>query len=808
MATRLTDEESIEKIIGEMSVAEKAACVTGETSFYTRKMEKYEIPATLWLDGGTGYNTNQKFLDTLYQRYAKKCAEEGHPIDEEQCTARMGGLEIVLNDKETWDNRRKLAKEELTDTKFGCYPPGMFLAATWNPEVIEECGHALGKEANARGVDVLLGTPNVNIHRDPLNGRLFEGYSEDPCLVSKLAPSFVKGVQAEGVLADVKHFAANNQETDRMGINEHIPERALREIYFPGFKACVDAGCKTVMSAYNKINGTPCAQNRWLLKDVLRKEWGFQGCVVSDWSAAYDQAEAAAAGNDLVMPGPRQLKPIIDAVADGSLKEADLDDCVRHVLKAVLQTPTMTGKRLSSYSEEEGIQAAYNAAKEGITLLKNDGVLPLCAGSDVKSDDKNSCHEAGQNDRNDSPCTGIAFFGEKSRHMMDSGAGSAQVNTSLTTNVYDCVADIIGTEHVTYEAVNDDTSAIIATVGVGGQEGADRADMGMDPVDRKALDAAIRAGKEKKIPVIVLLNIAGPVDIADWEPDAAAILSLYIPGMEGGRAAADILFGRVNPSGKLPLTFPKYYRDCPTYGNFPGYNSEVWYGEGIYVGYRYYEKKNLPVMYPFGYGLSYTTFEISNLKVPAEADLESGDLKVSVKIKNTGNCAGSDVIQLYVHDNVSTLDKPYKELKAFRKVSLEAGEEKEVSFTLTRMDFASYDTRLKQWAAEPGEFTLLVGDSSDHTPDQAVVNIRCGNPYGIGPLSDIIKVVSDPKATAIVEKETGVKLREAAGSYIVFQPLTTFEDIWDKCVRPAMNVSDDEAETALQEIYTEWKKIS
>ncbi|MCC8044837.1 MAG: glycoside hydrolase family 3 C-terminal domain-containing protein [Clostridiales bacterium] len=783
MATKLTDAASIEEIIKEMTVKEKAACITGGSSFCTRAMEKYGIPSLLLLDGGTGYNTNQYYLDLTYQEYAKRREEEGNPIDEETCIGRMGGLEIVLSDPDLWELRHKHAREAMGDNReYGCYPPGILFGATWNPEVIEACGHALGEETNARGVDVLLGTPNVNIHRDPRNGRLFEGYSEDPCLVSKLAPFFVKGVQDEGVLADVKHFAANNQETDRMGVNEHIPERALREIYLPGFQACVDAGCKTVMSAYNKINGVPCAQNRWLLHDVLRGEWGFDGFVMTDWSAAYDQVEACAAGNDLVMPGPRQMGTIIRAVEEGTLPEEALDECVRNFLRGVLESPTMKGRK-TEFDIQEGIAAAYNAAKEGIVLLKNDGILPLS--KDARP----------------------AFFGRRSREMLASGAGSAAVNTSLNTNVYDCVAEALGADQVSFGEIREDTTVVIVTVSANGQEGADRPDMLMEPEDRAVLDAAMAQAEAKEIPVIVLLNVAAPVQVVDWEQKTSAILCMFIPGMQGGAAAADILLGKVNPSGKLPLTFPKEYRDCPTYGNFPGYDSEVWYGEGIYVGYRYYEKKGVEVMYPFGYGLSYTTFAITGADVPSQVNVDEGDVTVAVKVKNTGAMAGSEVVQLYIHDVESTLEKPYKELKAFQKVYLEPGEEKEIHLVLTKKDFASYDCRLSKWAAEPGEFRLLIGNSSANITHSLTLNVVCENPYSIGPQTDIVKVVSNPRAQEIAEEVAGVKLHEVAGSYIVFQPLTTFSQIWKECVLPAIHVDEETSQSMLDKIYSAWSAL-
>ena len=783
MPTKLKDKESIEKIIEEMSVWEKVACITGDSSFSSRAMEKYGIPKLLLLDGGTGFNTGQMLFEQVYQEYAEKRKEEGNPINEEDCTGRLGGMEIVLNDPELLKEMTKRSMDAKEHPKeLGCYPPGILFGATWDPEVISACGHALGKEAGTMGIDVLLGSPNVNIHRDPLNGRLFEGYSEDPCLVSKLAPSFVKAIQDEGLLANVKHFAANNQETDRMGVNEMIPERALREIYFPGFKACVEAGCKTVMSAYNKINGVPCAHNRWLLHDVLREEWGFTGCVTSDWSGAYDQTEACAAENDLVMPGPRHLEPVVKAVEEGRLSEEDLNTCVRNYLNVVLESPSMKGRN-ESFDMREGIEAAYKAALSGIVLLKNNGLLPFTTAEHP------------------------AFFGKYSKHLLASGAGSAAVVTSLVKELYECAEEIFGSENVTYEEVRSDTTVLIATVGSNGQEGADRSFMRMNDDDRESLDKAIRLGQEHHLPVVVLMNIAGPVEMKDWVEDVDAVMCLFLPGMMGAKAAMDLLTGKVSPSGKLPITFPKEYRDTPTYGNFPGYNEEVWYGEGIYVGYRYYEKKNVDVQYPFGYGLSYTSFEITDVQVPQKADLENGDLPVYVTVKNTGERDGAEVVQIYVHDPVSVLDKPVKELKGFKKVFLKAGEEKEVELILNKQDFSSYDVRLGTWVCEPGEFVLCVGTSSADIARTAIVEVECDDPYELGPATDIVKVVSDPEASAIVQEIIGVSLKESAGSYIVFQPRTTFAQVWKDCLVPQLKLNEEDSVRLEKKIYQRWKEM-
>ena len=783
MATKLTDAASIEAILAEMSVEEKAACITGDSAFSTRAMEKYGIPSLLTIDGGTGFNTSQMCWEIVFRAYEKQRREAGTPIDAETYQGRMGALEEVLCKPELLQQRMDYMKKAVSELPArGCYPPGMALAATWNPETVLQVGRALGEEANALGVDVLLGSPNANIHRDPRNGRLFEGYSEDPCLTAKLAPELVRGVQAEGVIANAKHFAANNQETERMGVNEHIPERALREIYLPGFKACVEAGCKSVMSAYNLINGVPCAQSRWLLHDVLRKEWGFDGFVVTDWSAAYDQVAACAAGNDLVMPGPRQMKTVVDAVKNGELDETLLDSCVRNFLRVVLQTPAMRGRK-TGFDMKKGTAAAYRAAAESITLLKNDGVLPL--GPDARP----------------------AFFGKRSLHMMDSGAGSAAVLTSLTTSVYPCAQALLGEEHVTYEQITPQTTAVIATVGSNGQEGADRPDMQLEPEDAEVLTRAAAEAKAHGLPLIVLLNIAAPVELEPWIDQIDALVCLYIPGMQGGQAAVDALFGKINPSGKLPITFPRAYRDCPTYGNFPGYNSEVWYGEGIYVGYRYYEKKHVAPLYSFGHGLSYTTFALTGADAPKQADVDREMVNVQVRVRNTGKLAGAEVVQLYVHDDVSTLDKPVKELKAFQKVFLQPGEEKTVTLRLEKQDFASFDTRLEAFAVEPGAFTLMIGTSADNIVWELPVQIQCENPYALGPRSDIVRVVSHPQATEILRELTGVKLREAAGSYIIFQPETPFAQVWQESILKTLKLTQAESDAVLEKVYAQWKTL-
>jgi len=767
MITKLTDVSSIPAVLAEMTVEEKLLLLTGRTPFRGGCNDAHGIPAPLFLDGGTGFNNGQMVIEAIYEAYEKVHGD----LDPETLDTTMGGCNVAItaipSDPANLTEEHKqiyahvaqiLTATRPDDIAVGCYPPGMFFGATMNPDVIYQCGEALGREAAACHVDVLLGTPNVNIHRDPRNGRLFEGYSEDPYLVANLAPSFVKGVQDTGVVANVKHYAANNLETDRMGVDETISERAMREIYLPGFKACIDAGCKSLMSAYNSINGTPCAQDPWLLRKVLRDEWGFDGFVMTDWGAAYDRVDSQNAGNDVCMPGPREIGKMVKAHQEGKLSMEVIDEACTNYLKILLEMPIMVGRKYTEIDVQHSINAAYAAAKEGITLLKNENaVLPM---------DKS---------------IGVSFYGARSKKFVACGAGSAEVQTSLTTSMFDATVEKLGEGKVAFEEITDETDYVIVTIGANGQEGADRPDMEMEPEDRPVLEKAIADAKAANKPVILVLNIAAPIDIADYVDDVDAILCVFLPGMSGGQAAADILFGDVNPSGKLPLTFPKHYRDTPSYRNFPGEYKKVNYGEGIYVGYRWYDIRQIEPLYPFGYGLSYTKFVLSNLNVPEEIDLdEAGKLDVTVDIKNIGRMAGSEVVQLYISDLASTLDKPVKELKGFKKIHLQPGEKQTVTFTLTAQDLASYDVKHQTWTTEPGEYKILVGTSSRDIAHETQVHVKCYNPYGLSEKTVIGKLIPDATAQAILKKHLpNVDVGAIAKPVLIFLPHTTFKTFWE-----------------------------
>jgi beta-glucosidase len=528
------------------------------------------------------------------------------------------------------------------------------------------------------------------------------------------------------------------------------------------------------MSAYNQINGKPCAMNSWLLTDVLRDMWGFDGFVMSDWGAAYDQVQAAAAGNDLVMPGPRDPQPLVDAVTSGQLSESVLDRCVTSYLAVLLETPAVKGRKYTTIDTTFSLEAAYQAAAEGIVLLKNrDGALPL------------------------SKTEKVCFFGQKSRKLIESGGGSAQVWSPLSSNPFDCTADKIGAERVSFEALSPDTATVIITAGAMGQEGSDRPGMDLDEPDKRMLEGAIAEAQAAGKKIVVILNVAGPVNMVDWIEDVDAVLCVFIPGMEGGRAAADILFGNLNPSGKLPLTFPRCYRDCPSFGNFPGEFGEVWYGEGMCVGYRYYDAKGIEPLFPFGHGLSYTTFELSDLSVSPVVRLDDGEkATVRVAVKNTGRVAGKEVVQLYIADEEATLQKPAKELKAFQKVALDPGEEKTITLELGKEDLASFDARLDRWTTEPGTYQVLVGTSARDIRLTGRFKALCENPYGYGPDTGIGRLMNDPRAVEVLRKHLNLDLRALLGMSITFMPNMPFAAVWERSIAPALAGSTAQEQAA------------
>lgn len=689
----------IKETISNMTLEEKARLVNGATFFGTQAFPGHQIPRMQLLDGATGMNLEQLFGDLTQNEIFCSSDEFKEMYGADAKPRNMIGSTPLVHVIEHFFEPELLKEDELplyrwikkkmderlggADYAPGCYPPGILLGATWNPEVVHKVGQALGMECCLYGVHMLLG-PNVNILRDPRNGRLFEGYSEDPYLVSHIAPEMVKGIQEYGVSATVKHYVANNQETNRLGINENISARALEEVYFPGFKACVTEGkTKAVMNAYNDVNKEACTESTWLLRQKLRDEFGFDGVVVSDWGAARRSVLALRGGTNLAMPGPIDYRPIYDAVKDGSLDEADLDDAVEHILNVWKWIEENHREDLALTYGVDAIKeftdrAAYEAACEGIVLLKNDRVCPMAKG------------------------TKLAVLGTGADQMLECGSGSAGIDTSRH-------GDVKGELRKYFTVVNELATcdyAIVVCV-LPGMEGNDRDDLFLSKEDLAAIKKVKDAGKD----CILILNTCGPVDLSAVDDDSVkAIVATFLPGMGGAHALADILAGVVNPSGKLSLCFPEYLEQTPSYLNFPGDGFHVNYGEGIYVGYRYYTTKCIKPKYAFGFGLSYTEFEKELLS--AVFDKAENKVIVQTRIKNIGSVDGAEVLQIYVHDVVSHLSKPKKELKAFQKVKLKAGEERFVTFEISVESLASYDPNLSAWATEEGVYQIILATSS------------------------------------------------------------------------------------------------
>ncbi|HET6487369.1 MAG TPA: glycoside hydrolase family 3 N-terminal domain-containing protein [Spirochaetia bacterium] len=734
---RLTGESSIPNVIAQLTLLEKASLCGGATAFRTHGVERLGIPPLVMADGHNGINIFH-LLHNYVAEAAARLGVEPRTIDPVAARLRAGGREALgalLSQPQADPSGRALAerlRKELPAAGLpSCFPTGIVMAATWNPDLVFECGRAVAREALAFGMDVVLG-PNVNIHRDPLGGRVFESYSEDPFVAARIGVAYIRGMQSEGVAAVVKHFAANNQESERLGVDELISQRALQEIYFPAFKAAVqEAGVWMVMSAYNKVNGVACALNRGLLTDLLRSQWGFAGFVVSDWGAAYDRVAALRAGNDLEMPGPRDPQQIVDAVNRGELSESVLDQRVAAILRVMVKLPAFQfpGRPRPALDRAASASVARRVAAEGMVLLKNDrATLPLPAGR-------------------------IAVFGENARDPFPTGTGSAGVVAPYCVSFLEGLRTRYGAANVSFDELPQNADLVVLCVGEGSGEGTDRASMRMAAgTTQRVLEVARRSRQAGKR-LAVILNVCAPVEIAEWVDRVDAVLLAWMAGMEMGNAAADIVSGDVSPSGKLPLTWPRRHEDTPTFTSFPGEFGESVYGEGIFVGYRYYDSAGVSPQFPFGHGLSYSTFQLSGLTLSSSTvSLEGGTITVSVDIENTGDRRGAEVVQLYIHDARSSVRKPEQELKAFAKAELDPHQKRTVSFSLTADALAHYDTRKARWCVEPGSFEVRVGTSSRNTPLRAEFRAVGPNPYGYGLSTAIGTLMADQRSRAVLER--------------------------------------------------------
>lgn len=591
-------------------------------------------------------------------------------------------------------------QEDIYDTlPLTCYPSASTYASSWDRELVWNIGQHLGREAQTQNVSVLLG-PGCNIKRSPLGGRNFEYYSEDPVLTAELATEYIKGLQKEDTGACIKHFAGNNQETRRMTINEKIDERTLHEIYLRAFEKPIKEGSPyMVMTAYNRINGEYGAESNVTLRDILRKEWGYKGCVVTDCFGAHDLNKALINGLNLQMAGesPERLEEeITEMLQKGTLSIEQLDQAIRPTIEMAVRCEEVSRKE--SYDPEEHHNFARKAAEESMVLLKNkDDFLPLNA--------------------EDS----IAVIGGMGKNLRFQGGGSSHVNPYRLEQVYESIVKLCP-QAIYAEGYTDDISSgemieeaavvaekcdkVILCMGlpeIYESEGYDRVHMKLPQCQEELLQRILEVNKN----VAVVLFNGAPVEMP-WEEQVSAVLEAYLPGEAGGGAVANVLFGKVNPSGRLAETFPFKISDTPCYLNFPGRWNEVTYAEGIYVGYRYYDKKEMPVRYPFGYGLSYTTFQYSNLQI-IKKDKE---IQVSLELKNTGNRGGKEVVQLYIGKPGKWFECPIQELADFQKIWLDAGETKQIKFILKKDSFGIYDTDIHEWVVESGTYRILAGSSS------------------------------------------------------------------------------------------------
>lgn len=586
-----------------------------------------------------------------------------------------------------------------------CFPPAATSACSWDEDLLRQEGEALAEECIQEKVSVILG-PGTNIKRSPVCGRNFEYFSEDPLLAGKMSASLINGCQSKGVGNSLKHFACNSQEAFRMVINEVIDERTIREIYFPAFEIAVkESQPWTIMNSYNRINGVYASQNKWMQEDVLRGEWGFKGLVLTDWGASVDRIPGLENGTDLEMPssGTLNTQKIIEAVKSGELDIKVLDERVDNVVDLIIKSKPNLEKNYK-YDVEAHHKLAQKVAEGSMTLLKNEeNILPLKSGQKV------------------------AVIGELAKSPRFQGAGSSVINATKLDNAYDCLVSLgvdvtyaqgyekgkdVVNDQLVSEAVAAAKSADIAVVFAGlteefEGEGYDRVDINMPSCHNNLISEVAKAN-----PNTVVVLAGGSVVYIPWIDEVKGLLNSGLGGQAGGAAVANILTGKVNPSGKTAETYPVKFEDNPTFGNYPGGPVTSEHRESVYIGYRYYDKAKKDVLFPFGYGLSYTTFEYSDIKVSSNDIKDTDTLKVSFKIKNTGSVDGAEIAQVYVADKESTIFRPEKELRAFTKVFLKAGEEKEVTVELGKRAFAYYNVNIGDWHVETGDFDILVGASS------------------------------------------------------------------------------------------------
>ena len=702
----------VKGIIREMTLEEKAGMCSGKDFWHLKGVERLGIPEVMVSDGPHGLR--------------KQAAEADH---------------LGLNES----------------IKAVCFPTACATACSFDRDLLEEMGERIGDECQAEDLSVILG-PAVNIKRSPLCGRNFEYFSEDPYLASQMAAAHIKGVQSKNVGTSIKHFAANNQEHRRMSCSSEVDERTLREIYLAAFETAIkEAKPDTVMCSYNRINGEFASENHWLLTEVLRDEWGFDGYVMSDWGAVNDRVKGLKAGLELEMPasGGTTDKEIVEAVKNGELDEAVLDRAVERILNIVFKFAD--NRQEGKFDKEEDHKLAAKIEAESMVLLKNEGVLPL-------------------------PTQGkkIAFIGKFAEAPRFQGGGSSHINSFKITGAleavkevaqvtyaqgYDIKEDVIDQDMLN-QAVETAKEADVAVIFAGlpdafESEGYDRSHMRM-PECQNTLISEIAKVQEN---VVVVLHNGSPVEMP-WADEVKGILEAYLGGQAVGQAEVDVLFGKANPCGKLAETIPYKLADNPSYLNFPGDGQTVEYNEGVFVGYRYYDTKEMPVRYPFGYGLSYTTFEYSDLQLSADRIKDTDTLKVTLKVKNTGDRAGKEIVQLYVADKTGAACRPVKELKNFVKVELQPQEEKTVEMELDKRSFAWYNTQIHDWYAASGEYEILAAASSRDIRLKKTVYVESTTelPIHVHMNTTIGELLENPRTKAVIEGMTDSLIQHMGGS--------------------------------------------
>lgn len=696
----------IKDLLSKLTLEEKAGLCSGKDFWRTKPVDRLNIPSVMVSDGPSGLRTQ------------------------------------VDNGFNENDSRTAVS-----------FPSGCATASSFDRELLGRLGEILGEEANNYNVSTVLG-PAINIKRSPLCGRNFEYLSEDPYISGELGAAYIKGVQSKNVGTSVKHFAANNQETNRFSVSEEVDERTLREIYLAGFETCVKKSAPTtIMCSYNAINGELSSQNKWLLKDVLRDEWGYKGMVVSDWGAVYDRVKGIKADLSLEMPysGGHTDNDIVEAVKAGKLTMEELDEAVSHVLEMVFNY--VENKQSGVFDMEKDHAESGRIAEESCVLLKNDKLAGGATVLPVKA-----------------PAEKVLFVGCFAENPRYGGGGSSKIKCYKMTSAVDAARDaglnikyvkgynedfVTTSDTLTNEAVQAarDAEAVIVFAGLPESfetEGADRTNLDMPAVQNELIEKLAEVNPN----IAVVLHNGAPVAMP-WINKVPAILECYLGGENVGSAQVNLIFGKANPCGKLAETFPLRIEDTPCYMYYPGNGRTCLYAEGIFVGYRWYDARKMPVLFPFGHGLSYTSFEYSDFKLSKTAFKDTDGVEVSLTVKNTGAVDGKEIVQLYVSDKTGVEIRPEKELKGFEKVFLKAGESKVVSFKLDQRSFAYWNTDTKQWYAASGTYEIIIGASSRDLRLSAKVDVTSSGKkaFTITPQTTMGDMLRNREMAALIKPE-------------------------------------------------------